>query len=618
MKNLFHLFLSLVLLSLTGCNIDSASNTASATTATDIVDTTAPSVPLNLTATAKSDTRIDLGWSASTDEVDGSGLAGYRIYRDGALLTTVTTTTFSDTGLSANTLYTYTATAFDVADNESSASLPAGATTNSTGGIFSLSGHVDSHLVDHWAGNAVYLFLGNVTPDDRDGDGGDPLEVASVSQSVSGCEWGYHFSGLAAGDYTLAFTASADLDDPAVNDTLVFSKPVQLTIGASNVTQDFAPLPSSIIRVGPGRVYTTVKAAADVAKDGDVIEIDAGTYQDDISVWRQNNITLRGVGGRAHMEAKNLIDYISGNDQANGKGIWVIQGSNVTIENIEFSGASVPDQNGAGIRAESSGDLSICNSVFHDNENGLLGDANGTLLIEHSEFDHNGFGDGYTHNIYVGGANKFILRYSYSHDARIGHNVKTRASENHILYNRIMDEDTGSSSYDIDVPNGGLTYIIGNLIQQGIYSDNQYTIVSYGAEGVKSGRINNLYMINNTLVNDYGSGGFLYINPGSASSPVTALVMNNLFIGNGTTVADSGGVATTTNNLATTDTGLLVDVSNYDYHLTDATGARDAGAVPGKGDGVDLAPELQYVHPRQYQSRPQDGTIDIGAYEYTP
>jgi hypothetical protein len=125
-------------------------------------------------------------------------------------------------------------------------------------------------------------------------------------------------------------------------------------------------------------------------------------------------------------------------------------------------------------------------------------------------------------------------------------------------------------------------------------------------------------MINNTLVNDYGSGSFVYINPGSTSIPVSALVMNNLFIGNGASVSGGGGVTTSSNNLATTDTGLLVDVVNYDYHLTNAVGARDGGAEPGSGDGINLAPVQQYVHPLQQEGRPQDGTLDIGAYEYTP
>ena len=87
----------------------------------------APSVPQNLSVTVVSDTEIDLSWSSS---LGGSGLAGYHIYRDGVLLTTVTTNTFSNTGLRASTLYTYNVTAVDGDGNESGPSLPASATTD--------------------------------------------------------------------------------------------------------------------------------------------------------------------------------------------------------------------------------------------------------------------------------------------------------------------------------------------------------------------------------------------------------------------------------------------------------------------------------------------------------
>jgi hypothetical protein len=161
----------------------------------------------------------------------------------------------------------------------------------------------------------------------------------------------------------------------------------------------------------------------------------------------------------AHLRATQVIPFESGNDQRNGKGIWVTRGNNIQVENIEFSGARVTDLNGAGIRAEGVG-LTICNSSFHDNENGILGGAYGRLLIEYSEFADNGIGEfGRTHNIYIDeGAGPFIFQHNYSHHAHIGHLVKTRADVNYILYNRIMDEVSGNSSYSIDVPNGGLTH----------------------------------------------------------------------------------------------------------------------------------------------------------------
>jgi fibronectin type 3 domain-containing protein len=93
-------------------------------------DTAAPSVPANLQATAFSMSRIDLSWGASTD-TGGSGLAGYRIYRNGGTtpIATVTTTTYSDTGLAASTLYSYTVRAVDGAGNASANSNSASATT---------------------------------------------------------------------------------------------------------------------------------------------------------------------------------------------------------------------------------------------------------------------------------------------------------------------------------------------------------------------------------------------------------------------------------------------------------------------------------------------------------
>jgi hypothetical protein len=76
-------------------------------------------------------------------------------------------------------------------------------------------------------------------------------------------------------------------------------------------------------------------------------------------------------------------------------------GSDVKIDGFAFTGAVVPDGNGAGIRYEG-GSLTITNSHFHGNQNGILGaaDPNGTITISQSEFDHNGVdGSGQTHNI---------------------------------------------------------------------------------------------------------------------------------------------------------------------------------------------------------------------------
>ncbi len=89
-------------------------------------DTEAPSVPTGLQVGAVSTTTVQLSWSASTDN---NAVAGYRIYRDGALVGTAAAASFGDTGLAVSTDYSYRVSAFDGADNESSQSAPVVART---------------------------------------------------------------------------------------------------------------------------------------------------------------------------------------------------------------------------------------------------------------------------------------------------------------------------------------------------------------------------------------------------------------------------------------------------------------------------------------------------------
>ena len=106
-------------------------NGTSATSASDtftyaVADTVPPTVPTNLTATAISSTQINLTWTASTDNV---GVTGYQIFRNGVQVGTSATNSYSDTGLTASTTYTYTVSAYDAAGNVSAQSSAASATT---------------------------------------------------------------------------------------------------------------------------------------------------------------------------------------------------------------------------------------------------------------------------------------------------------------------------------------------------------------------------------------------------------------------------------------------------------------------------------------------------------
>jgi len=275
--------------------------------------------------------------------------------------------------------------------------------------------------------------------------------------------------------------------------------------------------------------------------NGDVVVISAGDYVGDVATWPQSNLTICGSGGRARLFANG--------QHAGGKGIWVVQGANVVIENIDFHDTKVPDTNGAGIRAETNG-LTVRNSGFYDNENGILGPDDGDLTIEYCEFARNGYGDGQSHGIYVGG-NKLTVLGSFFRETKIGHNLKSRAKETRIENSYFMDGPNGTASYQIDTPDGGLVYLRGNLFQKGPNADNS-TVIAYGAEGLGRWPVNTLTMVHNTVTTTLDGGHFIDV----ASSMQALTLQANLLVGNRTTKLGGGALPTSkiteTNTIVTT------------------------------------------------------------------
>lgn len=367
------------------------------------------------------------------------------------------------------------------------------------------------------------------------------------------------------------------------------------------------------LRVGPNQFFKTIAAAAAQARDGDTIDIEAGNYVADVAVWSQSRLTLRGVGGPVRL--------IAAGASAQGKAIWVINGGDITVESISFSDARVRERNGAGIRFEQ-GRLTVRNCSFLNNENGLLTANNpqAELVIENSEFGYNGFGDGQSHNLYVGHIKKLTVIGSYLHHAKVGHLLKSRAAENHIFYNRLTDETGGSASYELEFPNGGLAYVVGNIIQQASTTQNA-TIVSYGAEGYTES-VNQLYLSYNTIVDDAPKPGFfLRYQPGLQK----LLAVNNVLVGEGTldgglkrwgtelverlvrkksasaaTASPSADVQTDHN--ITTGWSSFVQASRLDYRVKGGETAAFKPVPITPANGVALEPYLEYVHPLSTRS----------------
>ncbi|MFO1188344.1 MAG: right-handed parallel beta-helix repeat-containing protein [Alphaproteobacteria bacterium] len=315
----------------------------------------------------------------------------------------------------------------------------------------------------------------------------------------------------------------------------------------------------------------------------------------------------------------------------------MLKGNKVTVENIDFSGVQVADQNGAGIRGEGSS-LTIRRSRFHDNQMGVLisPHADSDVVIEESEFYANTTDYAKVkllgHNIYVGDVRSFVLKRSYIHHAQIGHNVKSRAATNHILNNRIMDERDGSASYQIDLEAGGTAYIVGNVIHKSVHADNISAINFASARRSANDR---LYVVNNTIVVDLQSGQFV-----QNRSTEPALVANNILVGRGAPLAGPGRVvgnliapqaepgllgSIVGSTAATAATGALIgnwtadiaglrDPKAFDYRLQPNSPAVDRG-VDLSSENANILPKEQYVHPRSGAPRRVRGAIDIGAYE---
>ena len=89
-------------------------------------DITIPSLPTGLAATVRSTSRIDLAWTASSDN---TGVQSYRVYRNATLIATVASPQFADTGLVASTLYSYKVASVDAAGNASAQTSTVSATT---------------------------------------------------------------------------------------------------------------------------------------------------------------------------------------------------------------------------------------------------------------------------------------------------------------------------------------------------------------------------------------------------------------------------------------------------------------------------------------------------------
>jgi hypothetical protein len=346
-----------------------------------------------------------------------------------------------------------------------------------------------------------------------------------------------------------------------------------------------APATAETLVVGHDGKRSSFAEAVRLARDGDTIAVLPGEYRGNTAVITQKRLTIRGIGARPVFVADGSV--------AEGKAIWVVRDGEVTVDNIEFRGARAHDLNGAGIRLEK-GRLIVRRSAFFNNENGILTSnaSDAELLIEDSEFAGVPPIDGKNHLLYAGRIAKLTVRGSRFHRGALGHLIKSRARESTIAYNLIVDGPSGNASYEVELPNGGVATLIGNIIAKGRSRDNP-VVVAYGAEGSAWER-NVLVLSHNTLIND-GWKPAWFLRVWSSKLPIDAEVraINNLSLGLG--VFALGARGRFDGNWPGVR-AMLVDPDRYDFALPPDAMLRGRAVDPALA-GAAFVPQFEFRMP---------------------
>lgn len=229
------------------------------------------------------------------------------------------------------------------------------------------------------------------------------------------------------------------------------------------------------ICVGAGTGFPTLGEALAAAHDGDVIGVAPGIYHESVII-RQNRLTVKGIGGRPHFACEGVRPV-------QDKACILLAGANIVLDNIEISGAVIPQAVGANaacVRNEPGKDFTLRHVSCHASQNGVLVDG-GSILIEDSELFDNGW-TGLTHNVYLSGDCMGVtVRNSVFRDARVGHEFKSRCRKTAIFDSR-FSSTRGSRA--LDIPDGGETMITGGSIEKALGTANP-ELIGFTAESCR-------------------------------------------------------------------------------------------------------------------------------------
>jgi hypothetical protein len=409
-------------------------------------------------------------------------------------------------------------------------------------------------------------------------------------------------------------------------------------------------------QVGPSRTYHTLQNVAGLLNPGDLVEVDGNaTYPGDIILTRPgtivNKITIRGL------RVNGLRPILSGGTNT----IEFRLSDHYVFEGFDVTGGSF-----RGIYHHAD-DITIRDTVVHDcPAHGILGadTDSGSLTLEYVEIYHCGNGTG-QHPLYMATdefahpGSVFRMQYCYLHDQNGGNNIKSRAERNEIYYNWVSGGFYGEIELIGPDPHGNKKVntdtaredsdVVGNVFQHIPTQGTRMARVGSDGTGETKGRYR---FVNNTFILRQGQ-----VSPAVETfEGIESLEMhNNVFFRVGGAPIDkmvletrtrwvAGRVSTGSNNWIPTGSALVptawtatvigtnpgfTDISTYDVRPISTSPLVNAGnnapaSPPGHPFISPLFPPA-FVPPLHTalavgtaSSRPVFGTIDIGAYEWTP
>jgi hypothetical protein len=273
-----------------------------------------------------------------------------------------------------------------------------------------------------------------------------------------------------------------------------------------------------ILLVGPDQDIKTPSAAVKIAKDGDTIRIDPvkdGYF--DCAIVRQSHLTIEGA-----QDGVVLTD-----DTCGSKAILVIDGTDVTVRNLTLARARVPDENGAGIRAEGT-DLHVEGVRFVNNEVGILASESpgSRIVIENSQFIDNGKCTVRRCDsaLMIGAVALLHVEHSLFRDTHGGDVILSTAARTELIDDDIADGPTGTARYLVHLPWGGALEMRNNRLEKG--SKTGAVSAAISAEAPYGSRpLAPLILDGNRFANDSGRSFVLLDNLSGTSAELTNNVL---------------------------------------------------------------------------------------------